>query len=134
MLDFLRAGLRSLHAAEELFSRLRAAAGRVGGNRSPARAGPNDETIVYLLDQVQICAPVPNPARVGTAVEIACGEGPEYEAKLAAVIGKQGMDIKSLEARPYIAGFTGMNELGARLSAPGVLTWSRRRNSAAPTD
>jgi len=39
--------------------------------------------------------------------------------KLAAVIGKPGMDIQSLEARPYIAGYTAMTSAGARLSALG---------------
>ena len=85
---------------------------------SPPR-GYNDETLVYQPDEVRICAPVPNPARVGTNIEIHCQAEPEYELKLAAVIGKQGMDINSLEAREYIAGFTAMNDFGARLSAQG---------------
>lgn len=118
MLDFLRAGLRSTHAAEELF--------RESGPQPPGwwqgdtpPRGPNDETIRYRPDQVRLCAPVLNPARVGTDVEIRCGGEPECELKLAAVIGKPGVDIKSLEARPYIAGYTAMNDFGARFSALG---------------
>ena len=60
-----------------------------------------------------------NPARVGPDTEIVCREEPDCEVNLAAVIGKQGMDIQSLEARPYIAGYTAMNDFGARLSALG---------------
>jgi len=118
MMEFLRAGLRSLHAAEELFSE---SGPQPTGwwQADPPPRGPNYETIVYQADEVRLCAPVPNPARVGTGEEIPCGEDPEYELKLAAVIGKQGMDIKSLEARPYIAGYSAMNDFGARLSALG---------------
>lgn len=118
MMDFLRAGLRSMHAAEELFGE--SGPQPAGWWRSdPAPRGPNDETIVYRPDEVRLCAPVPNPARVGSDAEIRCAEEPECELKLAAVIGKPGMDIKSLEARPYIAGYTAMNDFGARLSALG---------------
>jgi 2-keto-4-pentenoate hydratase/2-oxohepta-3-ene-1,7-dioic acid hydratase in catechol pathway len=38
----------------------------------------------------------------------------DYELELAAVIGKQGTNIKASEARPYIAGFTIMNDFSAR--------------------
>jgi hypothetical protein len=117
MLDFLRAGLRSLHAAEELFCESGPPAG--WWQRQPAPRGPNDETLVYRPDEVALCAPVPNPARVGTGAKIVCHGEPECELKLAAVIGKQGEDVPSLEARPYIAGYTAMNDFGARLSALG---------------
>jgi 2-keto-4-pentenoate hydratase/2-oxohepta-3-ene-1,7-dioic acid hydratase in catechol pathway len=118
MMDFLRAGLRSMHAAEELFRESGPQPPEWWQSETPPR-GPNDETIVYQPAQVRLCAPVPNPARVGTDVEIRCGDEPEYELKLAAVIGKSGVDVKSLESRPYIAGYTAMNDFGARLSALG---------------
>ena len=118
MLDFLRAGLRATHTAEELF---------LGAGPNPpdwwklpgAPRGPNDETLVYTPDQVKLRAPVPNPARMGTDEEIRFTERSEPELKLAAVIGKQGMNVAALEARGYIAGFTGMNDIGARYSALG---------------
>jgi 2-keto-4-pentenoate hydratase/2-oxohepta-3-ene-1,7-dioic acid hydratase in catechol pathway len=118
MLEFLRAGLRSMNAAEELF---RESGPQPSGwwRQETAPRGPNDETLVYRPDEVRIAAPVPNPARVGTDMEVQCQAEPEYEMKLAAVIGKQGTDINSLEAREYIAGFTAMNDFGARLSALG---------------
>ena len=117
MLEFLSAGLRSIHAAEELFCE--------SGPpvdwwlRDPPPRGPNDETIVYRPEEVRLCAPVLNPARVGTDTEIVCRDQPQCEMKLAAVIGKPGMDIQSLEARPYIAGYTGLSDFGARRSALG---------------
>ena len=118
MLDFLRAGLRAVNATEELFRESGPQPSDWWRQDNPPR-GPNNETLVYQPNQVRICAPVPNPARVGTNIEIHCQAEPEYELKLAAVIGKQGMDIKALEAREYIAGFTAMNDFGARLSAQG---------------
>ena len=117
MVDFLRMGLRSRHAADELL--------RDSGPladwwlRDPLPRGPNDETMVYRPEEVRLCAPIPNPARVGTDTEIVCREEPECDLKLAAVIGKEGMDVQSLEARPYIAGYTAMTDAGARLSALG---------------
>jgi hypothetical protein len=118
MLEFLRAGLRATHTAEELF---------LGAGPSPADwwrlecppRGPNDETLVYMPDQVRLRAPIPNPARLGTDEEIRFTDKIEPELKLAAVIGKQGMNVAALEARGYIAGFTGMNDIGARYSALG---------------
>jgi 2-keto-4-pentenoate hydratase/2-oxohepta-3-ene-1,7-dioic acid hydratase in catechol pathway len=118
MLDFLRAGLRATHTAEELFT----GAGPNPGDwwKLPcAPRGPNDETLVYTPDQVKLRAPLPNPARLGTDEEVRVTEKIEPELKLAAVIGKQGMNIAALEARGYIAGFTGMNDIGARYSALG---------------
>jgi hypothetical protein len=100
MLDFLRMGLRSLHAADELL--------RDSGPladwwlRDPLPRGPNDETMVYRPEEVRLCAPIPNPARVGTDTEIVCREEPECDLKLAAVIGKEAM-----------------TDAGARLSALG---------------
>lgn len=38
----------------------------------------------------------------------------DYELELAAVIGKQGTNIKAADAREYIAGFTVMNDFSAR--------------------
>lgn len=118
MLDFLRAGLRAMHTAEELF---------LGAGPRPADwwkveippRGPNDETLVYTPDQVRLRAPLPNPARLGTDEEVRFSDRIEPELKLAAVIGKQGMNIAALESRGYIAGFTGMNDIGARYSALG---------------
>jgi hypothetical protein len=117
MLEFLRAGLRAMHTSEELF---------MGGPQPndwwklpcPPR-GPNDETLVYTPDQVRLRAPLPNPARLGTDEEIRFSDKIEPELKLAAVIGKQGMNIAAMESRGYIAGFTGMNDIGARYSALG---------------
>jgi 2-keto-4-pentenoate hydratase/2-oxohepta-3-ene-1,7-dioic acid hydratase in catechol pathway len=106
-----------MHAAEELFCESGPPAN--WWQSDPPPRGPNDETIVYRPEEVRLCAPVRNPARVGTDTQIACHEEPECEMKLAAVIGKPGMDIQSLEARPYIAGYTAMTSFGARLSALG---------------
>jgi len=117
MLDFLRAGLRAMHTAEELFSGAPNPA-EWWKQPSPPR-GPNDETLVYTPDQVKLRAPLPNPARLGTDEEVRFTEKIEPELKLAAVIGKQGMNVASLEARAFIAGFTGMNDIGARYSALG---------------
>ena len=116
--DFLRAGLRALHTSEELF---------LGAGPRPADwwkvecppRGPNDETLVYAPDQVRLRAPLPNPARRGTDEEARAEDRADPELKLAAVIGKQGTNIRSIEARQYIAGFTGMNDIGARYSALG---------------
>jgi hypothetical protein len=118
MLEFLRAGLRAMHTAEELF---------LGAGPRPADwwklecppHGPNDETLVYSPEQVRLRAPLPNPARLGTDEDVRFTDRVEPELKLAAVIGKQGMNIHALEARGYIAGFTGMNDIGARYSALG---------------
>jgi hypothetical protein len=118
MLDFLRAGLRAMHTSEELF---------LGAGPRPADwwkidnppRGPNDETLVYTADQVKLRAPLPNPARLGTDEDVRVAERTVPELKMAAVIGKQGINIQSIEARQYIAGFTGMNDIGARYSALG---------------
>ncbi len=118
MLDFLRAGLRAVNATEELFRESGPQPSGWWRQASPPR-GPNDETLVYQPNEVRFCAPVPNPARVGTDAEIHCHEEPKCELRLAAVVGKQGVDINGLEAREYIAGFTAMNDFGARLSAQG---------------
>src|SRR5579885_3272789 len=61
----------------------------------------------------------PSPVRRGTDDEVRSGGAIEPELKLAAVIGKQGIHIPALDARQYIAGFTGLNQLGARYSALG---------------
>jgi hypothetical protein len=118
MLDYLRAGLRALNSTDELFRESGPQPFGWWKGDNPPR-GPNDETLVYQPDEVRLCAPVPNPARVGTGVEIRCQAEPELEVKLAAVIGKQGIDINAMEAREYIAGFTAVNDFGARLSAQG---------------
>jgi hypothetical protein len=118
MINFLGAGLRAIQASEQLF--------REDGPRPerwwecvPPPRGPNDETLVHEAGTVQVVAPMPNPARVGHESEIPCGEEPECRVKLAAVIGKQGADIRAVESRQYIAGFSGMIDLGARQSALG---------------
>lgn len=118
MIDFLRAGLRAIHTSEELF---------LGAGPRPADwwkldcppRGPNEETLVYAPDQVRLRAPLPNPSHLGTEDEVRAGDQVKPELKLAAVIGKKGMHIPSIEARQYIAGFTGMNAVGARYSALG---------------
>jgi 2-keto-4-pentenoate hydratase/2-oxohepta-3-ene-1,7-dioic acid hydratase in catechol pathway len=38
----------------------------------------------------------------------------DYELELAAIIGKQGTNVKAADARDYIAGFTVMNDFSAR--------------------
>ena len=38
----------------------------------------------------------------------------DYELEIAAVIGKQGTNVKAADARKYIAGFTVMNDFSAR--------------------
>jgi len=118
MIEFLRAGLRAMHTAEELFSGAGPRPADWWKQETPPR-GPNDETLVYSPDQVRIRAPLPNPARLGTDEDVRFTDKIEPELKLAAVIGKQGMNIPALEARGYIAGFTGMNDIGARYSALG---------------
>lgn len=113
MPDFLAAGLRAMHTAEELF---------LGDGPRPADwwkqnpppKGPNDETLVYQPREVRLLAPLINPARVGTDEEVRCGDRVFSELKLAAIIGKQGSEVPALEARQYIAGFTAMNDLGTR--------------------
>lgn len=118
MIDFLRAGLRATHTAADLF----AGAGPYPHNwwklDSPPR-GPNDETLVYLPDQVRLRAPLPNAARLGTGDAIHLPDQTGLEWKLAAVIGKEGAKIHAAEARAYIAGFTAMNEIGGEQSALG---------------
>jgi hypothetical protein len=118
MIDFLRAGLRAVHTSEELF---------LGAGPRPADwwkvecppRGPNDETLVYGAGEVRLRAPLPYPGRLGTDEEVRAGDKVELEFKLAAVIGKHGTNIRSVDARKYIAGFTGMNEIGARYTALG---------------
>ncbi|HTX34390.1 MAG TPA: fumarylacetoacetate hydrolase family protein [Bryobacteraceae bacterium] len=118
MPSFLRAGLRATHTAEELFE--------VNGPRpaewwrqDPPPRGPNDETLVYQPEQVRLRAPLPNPTRLGTEDEVRSEEKLGCELKMAAVIGKQGIAIKAIEARQYIAGFTGMNDFSGRYVALG---------------
>jgi 2-keto-4-pentenoate hydratase/2-oxohepta-3-ene-1,7-dioic acid hydratase in catechol pathway len=117
MLEFLRAGLRAMHTAEELFMGASPPADWWKAPTPPR--GPNDETLVYTPDQIRLRAPLPNPARLGTDEEVRVTDKIEPELKLAAVIGRQGMNIAALEARGYIGGFTGMNDIGARYSALG---------------
>lgn len=118
MLEFLRAGLRALHTAEELFGGAGPRPADWWKLESPPR-GPNDETLVYTPDQVRLCAPLPNPARLGTDEDLRFTEKMEPELKLVAVIGRQGIKISALEARGYIAGFTAMSDFGARHAALG---------------
>ena len=54
MLEFLRAGLRSIHAGEELFAESGPPAD--WWRRDPLPRGPNDETIVYRPEEVRLCA------------------------------------------------------------------------------
>jgi Fumarylacetoacetate (FAA) hydrolase family len=118
MLDFLRAGLRAMHTSEELFMGAGPRPADWWKIESPPR-GPNEETLVYHLSDVRLRAPLPNPARLGTDEEVHASEKIDPELKLAAVIGKQGVNISSLEARHYIAGFTGLNDIVARYSVLG---------------
>jgi hypothetical protein len=118
MPSFLRAGLRATHTADELFTGVGARPSDWWRQDPPPR-GPNDETLVYLPEQVRLRAPLPNPTRLGTEDEVRSEEKLGCELKMAAVIGKQGMNIKALEARQYIAGFTGMNDFNGRYVALG---------------
>jgi Fumarylacetoacetate (FAA) hydrolase family len=118
MPSFLRAGLRATHTAEQLFD----SAGPKPSEwwrQDPPPRGPDDETLVYQPDQVRLRAPLPNPTRLGTEDEVRAEEKQGCELKLAAVIGKQGMGISAIEARQYIAGFTGMNDFNGRFVALG---------------
>ncbi len=118
MPGFLRAGLRATHTAESLFD----AAGPKPAEwwkLEPPPRGPNDETLVYQPEQVRLRAPLPNPTRLGTEDDVRSEEKLGCELKMAAVIGKQGINIKSIEARQYIAGFTGMNDFSGRYVALG---------------
>ena len=118
MASFLRAGLRATHTAEQLFDSNGAMPPQWWLQDPPPR-GPNDETLVYRPEQVRLRAPLPNPARLGTEDEVRSEEAPVCELKMAAVIGKQGTHIRSIEARQYIAGFTGMNDFNGRFTALG---------------
>ena len=70
MLEFLRAGLRAMHTAEELFMGAGPRPADWWKIEAPPR-GPNDETLVYCPDQVRLRAPLPNPARLGTDEDVA---------------------------------------------------------------
>jgi hypothetical protein len=118
MMDFLRAGLRAMHAAEELF--LESGPRPAEWWKAPlSPRGPNDETLSYRHDEIRLRAPVPNSARLGTGEDVKCNEHPECEIKLAAVIGKQGRNVLALDSRQYIAGFTVMIDFGTSCSAVG---------------
>ena len=117
MMDFLRAGLRALHAADELF--LESGPRPAEWWLADPEPRPNDETLVYRPEQVRLRAPVPNPARLGTDQEFPCPGNLECEVKLAAVIGKQGRNVQALDSRQFIAGFTLMNDFGAHCTAVG---------------
>jgi Fumarylacetoacetate (FAA) hydrolase family len=118
MPGFLRAGLRATHTADQLFDANGAKPAEWWRQDAPPR-GPNDETLVYQPEQVRLRAPLPNPTRLGTDEEVQSGERPACELKLAAVIGKQGTGIRAIEARQYIAGFTGMNDFNGKYVALG---------------
>ncbi len=118
MTAFLRAGLRATHTAEELFD-AHGPQPPEWWRQDPPPRGPNDETLVYQPDQVRLRAPLPNPTRLGTEDEVRSGEKLGCELKMAAVLGKQGINIRTIEARQYIAGFTGMNDFSGRYVALG---------------
>jgi len=118
MPGFLRAGLRATHTAEELFEPSGPRPAEWWQQDPPPR-GPNDETLVYLPDQVRLRAPLPNPTRLGTDEEVRTEEVRGCELKMAAVLGKHGINIRAIEARQYIAGFTGMNDFNGRFVALG---------------
>jgi hypothetical protein len=116
--DFLGAGQRSRHTAEELFL-------GAGPNPAdwwkaePAPRGPNDETLVYRPEDVRLRAPVPGPGRLGSNDEIRCEGGPRCEWKLAAVIGKAGANIRRSQAMEHVAGFTAIIDFGSLGTAIG---------------
>jgi 2-keto-4-pentenoate hydratase/2-oxohepta-3-ene-1,7-dioic acid hydratase in catechol pathway len=116
--DFLSAGLRARHHAEELFG----GAGPTPADwwkLDPAPRGPNDETLVYRPEEVRLRPPVPAPGRMGNDEEVRCDGGPRCEWKLAAVIGKAGANIRRSEAMQHVAGFTAIIDFGALGTAIG---------------
>ncbi len=97
LLDFLRSGLRAIHTAEELFL---GAGPRPGDwwRHDPPLRGPNDETLVYRENEVEL------RELFGATGDV---RGPcECEWGLAAVIGRCG-----------IAGYTLQNRFTTREAA-----------------
>jgi acylpyruvate hydrolase len=114
ILDFLRAGLRATHTAEELF--LGAGPQPVDWwKHDPPPRGPNDETLVYQPGEVRLLAPIPHYAAPGEDIA-APGDRFTIEARLAAVIGIRRTDIPGFQGGPldHIAGFTIMAVIGNR--------------------
>jgi hypothetical protein len=113
MLGFLRAGLRALHTAEELFLGAGPHPGDWWTIECPPR-GPNDETLVYSPEQVRLCAPLPGPARYGPDEEVPLTGLAGPELKLAAVIGRPRLDLPVSASAAYIAGYTAIAGFGPR--------------------
>jgi 2-keto-4-pentenoate hydratase/2-oxohepta-3-ene-1,7-dioic acid hydratase in catechol pathway len=156
MLEWLGAGERALHSTLELFLGAGPAPSHWWKEAEPPR-GPNDETLVYRLEEVRLRAPLPNPPSVrdfyafeqhvkkgfekrgeampqewyeipvyyrsgnrnivGTGEDVrwpSFTEKFDYELELAAVIGRRGTNVPAAEAKPFIAGYTVMNDFSAR--------------------
>jgi 2,4-diketo-3-deoxy-L-fuconate hydrolase len=57
-----------------------------------------------------------------------------YEAELAVVIGRECRNVSASAALDYVAGYTCLNDIGARdlLRGDGQLVWAKSQNSFAP--
>ncbi|MBZ5584817.1 MAG: fumarylacetoacetate hydrolase family protein [Acidobacteriia bacterium] len=102
---FLRAGLRAMHTAEELFL----GAGPHPADwwrNNPAPRGPNDETLVYQADEVRLRAPLPGcrfAITAGTGDDLP-SPGPDalWTPQIAAVGGSY---VNPGSARRDLAGY-----------------------------
>jgi 2-keto-4-pentenoate hydratase/2-oxohepta-3-ene-1,7-dioic acid hydratase in catechol pathway len=68
---------------------------------------------------VRLCAPLPDPARVGTDDALAADGEWRFECKLAAIIGCRAANVPAGHARSHIAGYALMLALGSGVSALG---------------
>jgi hypothetical protein len=88
MLDFLRAGLRAIHTAEDLFSGAGPHPARWWTLAANAPRGPNDETLVYRPDHVRLCALLAASHTAGPDAEITAAE---CLPGIGAVLGATGL-------------------------------------------
>jgi hypothetical protein len=122
MLEFLRAGLRAAHSAEELFL----GAGPHPADwwkKNPAPRGPNDETLVYRPDEVRLLAPLHGYAGPDEDIP-APGDRFRCDVKIAAVIGIRRTDIPGFHgaALEHVAGFTLITDFGTRAAIGPCIT------------
>ncbi len=111
---FLRAGIRAIHTAEDLFSGAGPHPSRWWTHDGDAPRGPNDETLVYTPDQVRLRALLPGPRAVSPEDEVAAGE---FRHGIAAAIGTSGVVGFALVNRT-----NGIRALGPYLGRPHDLT------------